>query len=147
MRRVEHDHSKAVVRVRHIGKVCLHIGFDFKMSPIAEGSFHVSDVLKQYTRVVFVEVEHLATTTSIEDWFFAKRQMRRCFCPLTYRMTVRNIHPFAKFIFPSQLSVEVAAPIIDKNIDNFAIWCIEYRFPLYTWELLDFIKHMHKLSF
>ena len=84
VRRVEHDHCKAVVRVRHIGKVCLHIGFNLKVSPIAEGCFHVSDVLEQYTRVVFVEIEHLAATTGIEYWFVAKRQMRRCFCPLTY---------------------------------------------------------------
>ena len=65
-----------------------------------------------------------AATTGIEYLFFTKHQMRRCFCKQTYRMIVRNIHPFAKFILPSQFSVEVSAPIIDKNKDDFAEWCI-----------------------
>ena len=73
---------------------------------------------------VFFFAYLFASTTSIEYWFFAKRQMRRCFCKHTYRMIVRNINPFAKFIFPSQFSVEVSAPIIDKNKDDFVVWCI-----------------------
>lgn len=67
--RVEHDHSKTVIRVRHAGKVCLYIGLNLKVPPIAKGCFHCSDVLEQDSGVVLVKVEHLATATSVKDWF------------------------------------------------------------------------------
>lgn len=65
VRRVKHNHGKGIIRVFHASEVSYHIRFHFKVSSIAKRCLNISYILEQYTRVVFVKVEHLASTTSV----------------------------------------------------------------------------------
>ena len=67
--RVEYNHAECIVGEIHACKIPYDIRLDGECSAIAQSRFLTAYVLKQYTRVILVEVEHSATAASIEDWF------------------------------------------------------------------------------
>lgn len=99
--RVEYHHTECVVGEIHACKIPYDIRLDGECSAIAQSCFLTAYVLKQNAGVVLVEIKHLATTASIEDWLICfhvsfalggPSTVRFCILPTPLRVPDRIIY-------------------------------------------------------